>query len=284
MRHHRIHLIEIGKEKEISLSGLETVMMKEDYWMRPVYFWPSMLHYCGAAGQHAHEDREKHRPNGIMHLILMPISRIVPGHVRGEEIVTRRIGNRKENTRSAVSSFRYKTPKLSRLSWETCRRENRVHRAQRRNVRRHARRTRPTNARRGACPHIIGQRIFLSAVRGDIVAMLIVFVATLAGYRLKQVMLDDGRDVRLTFLCSAFFCDYKCGRACVRAGGRLLEIALGTSVLSDSGVPYINSIKRYYRATLSVCAEPFYGWPCPYLLSVGRTPVSECLILGLNWF
>ena len=34
---------------------------------------------------------------------------------------------------------------------------------------------------------------------GDAVAMLIVFASTLAGYRLKQIMLEDKRDVRLTF-------------------------------------------------------------------------------------
>lgn len=88
--------------------------------------------------------------------------------------------------------------------------------------------------------------------------MLIVFISTLAGYRLKQIMLSDRRDVRLVFLCASFF------SAALSAGGQLFgigstpEIALGTSVLYlIPGVPYINAVsdiiyKHYIVATLAV--------------------------------
>ncbi|HAC42292.1 MAG TPA: threonine/serine exporter, partial [Paraprevotella xylaniphila] len=40
---------------------------------------------------------------------------------------------------------------------------------------------------------------------GDFIAMAIVLTGTLAGYKLKQVMLEDRQDVRFVFFCCAFF-------------------------------------------------------------------------------
>ncbi|MBR8703843.1 Inner membrane protein YjjP [Porphyromonas levii] len=119
---------------------------------------------------------------------------------------------------------------------------------------------------------------------GDAVAMLIVFISTLAGYRLKQIMLEDKRDVRLTFLCASFF------SAALSAGGHVFdigttpEIALSTSVLYlIPGVPYINAVSdmlyRHYLCGFSRFLDALVLTAC---LSVGLC--AGMFILGLNWF
>ena len=119
---------------------------------------------------------------------------------------------------------------------------------------------------------------------GDWFAMLIVLTSTLAGYRLKQIMLEDGRDVRLTFLCASFF------SASISAGGHVFnigstpELALGTSVLYlIPGVPYINSVSdllyRHYLCAFSRFLDAVVLTAC---LSVGLC--AGMLMLGLKWF
>ena len=119
---------------------------------------------------------------------------------------------------------------------------------------------------------------------GDYFAMLIVLVSTLTGYRLKQIMLEDGRDVRLTFLCASFF------SASISAGGHIFnigstpELALGTSVLYlIPGVPYINSVSdmiyRHYLCAFSRFLDAAVLTAC---LSAGLC--AGMLMLGLKWF
>ena len=119
---------------------------------------------------------------------------------------------------------------------------------------------------------------------GDYFAMLIVFVSTLTGYRLKQIMLEDGRDVRLTFLCASFF------SASISAGGHIFnigstpELALGTSVLYlIPGVPYINSVSDIiYRHYLCACSRFLDAAVLTAGLSAGLC--AGMLMLGLKWF
>ena len=85
---------------------------------------------------------------------------IMPGHVQvvlpdGSVIVRK--------TRKCGISFDINA-KLSRLSWELADGKIRVHRGST-NVQTYCENT-SDQCPRGACPHIIGQRIFLSAVRG----------------------------------------------------------------------------------------------------------------------
>lgn len=119
---------------------------------------------------------------------------------------------------------------------------------------------------------------------GDWFAMLIVFVSTLTGYRLKQIMLEDGRDVRLTFLCASFF------SASISAGGHIFhigstpELALGTSVLYlIPGVPYINAVSdMIYRHYLCAFSRFFDAAVLTACLSAGLC--AGMLMLGLKWF
>ena len=119
---------------------------------------------------------------------------------------------------------------------------------------------------------------------GDWFVMLIVLVSTLAGYRLKQIMLEDGCDIRLTFLCASFF------SASISAGGHIFnigttpELAIGTSVLYlIPGVPYINSVSdmiyRHYLCAFSRFLDAAVLTAC---LSAGLC--VGMLILGLRWF
>ena len=119
---------------------------------------------------------------------------------------------------------------------------------------------------------------------GDWFAMLIVFISTLSGYRLKQIMLEDGRDIRLTFFCASFF------SASISAGGHIFnigstpELALGTSVLYlIPGVPYIDSVSdliyRHYLCAFSRFIDAAVMTAC---LSAGLC--AGMLILGLKWF
>ncbi|WP_290246054.1 threonine/serine exporter ThrE family protein [Muribaculum intestinale] len=203
---------------------------------------------------------------------------IMPGHVQvvlpdGSVIVRK--------TRKCGISFDINA-KLSRLSWELA--DGKIGFIEAQRMFRHIARTRPTNAREVLVLTSLANASFCRLFGGDIVAMLIAFVATLAGYRLKQVMLDDGRDVRLTFLCSAFF------SATISAGGHVFgwgttpEIALGTSVLYlIPGVPYINAISdiigRHYLCALSRFMDACVLTCC---LSAGLC--IGMFILGLNWF
>ena len=119
---------------------------------------------------------------------------------------------------------------------------------------------------------------------GDVIAMLIVFFSTLLGYKLKQIMLEEGCDVRFTFLCASFF------SATFSAGGHIFgigntpEIALGTSVLYlIPGVPYMNAVSdvlyRHYLCAFSRFIDAAILTAC---LSAGLC--AGMLILGMKWF
>ena len=78
---------------------------------------------------------------------------------------------------------------------------------------------------------------------GDLAAMLIVFVATFVGFKLKQLLLEDGVNVKFVFLICAFFSSVIATSGYIFGLGNKPEIALGTCVLYlIPGIPYINSI------------------------------------------
>lgn len=171
---------------------------------------------------------------------------------------------------------------LSRLSWEVADSHVDLYSAVERFKR--IRETKPTGKWEVLILASLANAAFCRLFGGDWVAMLTVFVSTLAGYRLKQVMLEDKRDVRLTFLCASFF------SASLSAGGHIFnigttpEIALGTSVLYlIPGVPYINSVSdlicRHYLYAFSRFLDAAVLTVC---LSVGLC--AGMLILGLRWF
>lgn len=172
--------------------------------------------------------------------------------------------------------------RLSRLSWEVA--DNHLDLAVALERFERIRLTAPTGKREVLLLTSLANASFCRLFDGDAVAMLIVFVSTLAGYRLKQIMLEEKCDVRLTFLCASFF------SAALSAGGHIFnigstpEIALGTSVLYlIPGVPYINSVSdliyRHYLCAFSRFMDALVLTAC---LSAGLC--AGMLILGLRWF
>lgn len=172
--------------------------------------------------------------------------------------------------------------KLSRLSWEIADQGLDFAGAEQRFN--DIKQTKPTDKWEVLLLASLANASFCRLFGGDLTAMVIVFVSTLAGYRLKQIMLEDKRDVRLTFLCASFF------SASISAGGHVFgigstpEIALGTSVLYlIPGVPYINAVSdmidRHYLCAFSRLMDAAVLTAC---LSAGLC--AGMLMLGLKWF
>ena len=184
-------------------------------------------------------------------------------------------------TASCGISFDLNT-RLSQLSWEVA--DNRLGLPAAAEHFECIKTTRPTGKWEVLILTSFANAAFCRLFGGDWFAMLIVLTSTLAGYRLKQIMLEDGRDVRLTFLCASFF------SASISAGGHVFnigstpELALGTSVLYlIPGVPYINSVSdllyRHYLCAFSRFLDAVVLTAC---LSVGLC--AGMLMLGLKWF
>lgn len=107
---------------------------------------------------------------------------------------------------------------------------------------------------------------------GDAPSMLIVFLATLAGFGLKQVMLADKADFRLTTLASAFFSSVIGSAGYVFGIGETPELALGTSVLYlIPGIPYINSVSDLLDG----------HYLCSFSRFMHAAVLTVCISLGL---
>lgn len=171
---------------------------------------------------------------------------------------------------------------LSRLSWEVADMHLDLYAATERFGR--IKEIRPTGKWEALILTSFANASFCRLFGGDLTAILIVFISTLAGYGLKQIMLEEKCDIRLTFLCASFF------SASLSAGGEIFnigstpEIALGTSVLYlIPGVPYINSVSdmiyRHYLCAFSRFLDAAVLTAC---LSIGLC--AGMLILGLKWY
>ena len=114
--------------------------------------------------------------------------------------------------------------------------------------------------------------------------MGIVFVATLIGFRIRQMMLEDKIDIRLAFVCASFVSSVIASAGYVFGWGTTPEIALGTSVLYlVPGVPYLNSMSDlldgHYVSFLSRFLDATVLTVC---LSAGLC--GGFLVMNLRWF
>ncbi len=119
---------------------------------------------------------------------------------------------------------------------------------------------------------------------GDAVSMLLVFIATLVGYRIKQELLGRGLDVRVVFMVSAFASSVIASGGYVFGWGNTPEVALGTSVLYlIPGVPYISSVSdmldKHYICAFSRFVDALILTAC---LSVGLC--GGFFVMGLKMF
>ena len=107
---------------------------------------------------------------------------------------------------------------------------------------------------------------------GDLIAIAVVFVSTLAGFKLKQIMAAHKRDARVIFLCCAFVSSMLCAGAHFFHWGTTPEIALGTSVLYlIPGVPYINAVSDLIASR----------YLCAFSRFVDALVLTACLSVGL---
>ena len=107
---------------------------------------------------------------------------------------------------------------------------------------------------------------------GDISAMLVVLTATLAGYRIKQILLEAKLDVRVVFFCSAFIASIIGSSAHLFHLGATPDIAIGTSVLYlIPGIPYINSVSDLLDG----------HYICAFSRFVDALVLTICLSMGL---
>ena len=208
---------------------------------------------------------------------------IMPAHVSVSVWITDRTNDvtALRKTPSCGISFNLNT-RLSQLSWEVA--DNRLDLPSAIERFGRIKSTKPTGKWEVLILASLANAAFCRLFGGDVSSMLIVLVSTLAGYRLKQIMLEDGCDIRLTFLCASFF------SASISAGGHIFnisstpELAIGTSVLYlIPGVPYINSVSdmiyRHYLCAFSRFLDAAVLTAC---LSVGLC--AGMLLLGLKWF
>lgn len=119
---------------------------------------------------------------------------------------------------------------------------------------------------------------------GDGVAMAVVFVATFAGFRFKQVLLDEHIDDKVVFILCAFFSAVIGAAGYVFDLGSTPEVALGTSVLYlIPGIPYINSISDMIRGQYLVSFSRFMNaMILTFCLSVGLA--AGILLMNLRMF
>ncbi|MDE6109693.1 MAG: threonine/serine exporter family protein, partial [Muribaculaceae bacterium] len=169
---------------------------------------------------------------------------------------------------------------LSRLSWELA--DGRVTPAQARDRFNKIISMPPTPAIEVLLMASVANAAFCRLFGGDLAAMITVFFATLAGMRLKQLMMAEGHDARLAFMGAAFASATLSAGASIFGWGTTPEIALGTSVLYlIPGVPYINSVSdmigRHYLCAFSRFMDACVLTAC---LTAGLT--AGMFILGIN--
>lgn len=91
-----------------------------------------------------------------------------------------------------------------------------------------------------ACANAAFCRLF----EGDGVAMLLVFVATLAGFTMRQRLARAGLNLKLVYLCAAFCASLVAGCGVIGQWGSTPQTALGVSVLFlIPGIPLINAVQ-----------------------------------------
>lgn len=179
-------------------------------------------------------------------------------------------------------SFHINT-RLSKLSWEVTDRRISFEEAQTQFI--DIQHTPVENQRFVLIMASLANASFCRLFDGDIPSMIIVFIATLAGYRLKQLLLGRWHvDVRCVFFLCAFFSAVIGAAGHVFGIGETPQTALATSVLYlIPGIPYINSVSDLLDGHyLSAYARFMNAAVLTACLSAGLC--GGLLLMNLNWF
>lgn len=118
---------------------------------------------------------------------------------------------------------------------------------------------------------------------GDMMAVAVVFVATLCGYYLKQLMLSKKIDVRIVFIICAFVSSVLACADMLFSLGGTPQVAIGTSVLYlVPGIPLLNSfsdmIDRHYICFFSRMVDALILVSC---LSMGLCAGMWAMQVGM---
>ncbi len=113
---------------------------------------------------------------------------------------------------------------------------------------------------------------FCGIFGGDLIAMIIVFVATAAGFNLKQVLLSRHVDARVVFFICAFVSAVIGATDYVFPVSSTPAIAVGTSVLYlVPGIPFLNSFNDLL----------YKHYICSYCRLMDAIVLTGCLSIGL---
>lgn len=113
---------------------------------------------------------------------------------------------------------------------------------------------------------------FCRLFTGDWAAVGIVFLSTLAGFYLKQVLTENRVDVRVIFIICAFVSSVLASTASLFSLGHTPDIAVGTSVLYlVPGIPFLNSFSDMLDG----------HYICAFGRFVHAAILTACLSLGL---
>lgn len=172
-------------------------------------------------------------------------------------------------THKSAISFDVNT-QLSKLSWNLA--DGQCNFEQARRMFEHIKLTPPANPWLVLLLASVANASFCRLFGGDAVAMLLVFVATLCGLRVKQMMLANKADVRFVFACSSFFSSVISASGHLFSLGTTPEIALASSVLYlIPGIPYINSVSDMLDG----------HYLCAFSRLMDGIVLTACLSLGL---
>lgn len=142
-------------------------------------------------------------------------------------------------SRTSVISFDINT-RLSQLSWELA--DGKIDFAEAKSRFERITATPPVDRRLVLLLASLANAAFCRLFSGDWYAVAVVFVSTLAGYYLKQVLCEHKVDVRVVFIVCAFVSSVLGASASLFHLGNTPGIAVGTSVLYlVPGIPFLNS-------------------------------------------
>ncbi len=118
----------------------------------------------------------------------------------------------------------------------------------------------------------IANASFCRLFGGDMMAMAVVFIATAAGFALKQTLTEKHVDSRLVVIACSFVSAVLAAADGLFSLGRTPEIAIGTSVLYlVPGIPYINSF----------CDMLDRHYICAFGRAMNAVVITCCLSIGL---
>lgn len=159
---------------------------------------------------------------------------------------------------------------LSRLSWDMA--DGKVSYAEAREA--FAEILRPRAASRWTLLLLvsIANASFCRLFGGDAAAMAVVFIATAAGFLIRQMMCERGIDFRLTALVCSFVSGVLASAGYLFSLGDTPELALGTSALYlVPGIPFLNSFSDFL----------YQHYICAFGRLMHAVVITCCLSAGL---